>query len=109
MASITAEDISFYRTKAPEFIELHDQVETSLDLLDNLETFLSTFQTDLTSVAGQISELQRRSKEIEERLKGRRRIERPLASLIADLTVPPELATLLLDTNVGEPWLEAIP
>ncbi|KAG8810652.1 hypothetical protein FRC17_002845 [Serendipita sp. 399] len=96
------------RTKASEYIELHEQVETSLDLLDNLESFLSTFQTDLTSVAGQISELQRRSKDIEERLKGRRKIETPLANLIADLTIPPELATLLLDTNVGEPWIEAI-
>lgn len=82
--------------------------QTSLSLLENLESFLSTFQTDLTSVAGQISELQRRSKDIDERLRGRRRIERPLASLIADLTIPPQLATTLLDTNVGEPWIDAV-
>ena len=31
-----------------------------------------------------------------------------MGSLIADLTIPPELATLLLDTNVGEPWIEAV-
>lgn len=31
-----------------------------------------------------------------------------MASLIADLTIPPQLATTILDTNVGEPWVEAI-
>ncbi len=31
-----------------------------------------------------------------------------MASLIADLTIPPQLATTLLDTNVGEPWIDAV-
>lgn len=49
---------------------LHRQ--TSIDLLDSLESFLSTFQHDLSAVSGQISDLQDRSKVIESRLKGRR-------------------------------------
>lgn len=36
------------------------------------------------------------------------RIERPLSSLVSDITIPPSLATTLLDTNVGEPWLDAV-
>lgn len=59
-------------------------------------------------MAGQISELQDRSKDIEGRLKSRRRIERPLSSLLSDITIAPSLATTILDTNVGEPWLDAI-
>jgi hypothetical protein len=31
-----------------------------------------------------------------------------LSSLILDLCIPPPLATLLLDTPVGEPWIEAV-
>jgi len=31
-----------------------------------------------------------------------------LASLILDLCIPPPLATLLLDTPVGEPWIDAV-
>jgi len=46
--------------------------QTSVNLLDSLESFLSTFQKDLDAVAGQISELQDRSKDIEGRLKSRR-------------------------------------
>jgi len=98
----------FYRRRAKEFLELHDQVQTSVNLLDSLESFLSTFQKDLSAVSGQISELQNRSKDIDHRLKSRRRIEKPLSSLITDIILPPELTTLILDSDVGEPWIAAI-
>ena len=48
------------------------QNQTSMNLLDSLENFLSTFQKDLSSVSGQISELQDRSKDIDNKLKNRR-------------------------------------
>ncbi|KAG6854864.1 hypothetical protein C0991_012054 [Blastosporella zonata] len=113
------------RRRVQDFLQLHDQVQvqiilsvpnttfnnnpqTSVDLLDSLESFLSTFQKDLSAVSGQISELQDRSKDIENRLKSRRKIEKPLSSLISDITIPPPLATIILDSPVGEPWIEAI-
>lgn len=96
------------RRRTKDFIELHDQVQTSVNLLDSLESFLSTFQKDLSAVSGQISELQDRSKDIENRLKSRRRIEKPLSNLISDIIIPPTLAKLILDSPVGEPWIDAI-
>jgi hypothetical protein len=80
------------RGRAKEFVELHDQVQvcfswfilvevtrnipvnpqTSVNLLDSLESFLSTFQKDLSAVSGQISDLQDRSKDIDNRLRSRR-------------------------------------
>ncbi|KAG1752646.1 vacuolar sorting protein [Suillus paluster] len=98
----------FYHGQAKDFVDLHEQVETSVNLLDSLESFLSTFQKDLSSVSGQISELQERSKDIDNRLKSRRRIEKPLSSLLSDLTIPPSLAIAILDTDVGEPWIVTI-
>ncbi|KAI0638062.1 Vps52-domain-containing protein [Trametes polyzona] len=94
--------------RAREFVELHDQVQTSVHLLDSLESFLSTFQKDLSAVSGQISNLQDRSKDIDNRLKSRRRIEKPLSNLLVDLCIPPALATLILDTPVSEDWIPAI-
>ncbi|OCH92882.1 Vps52-domain-containing protein [Obba rivulosa] len=91
-----------------EFLELHDQVQSSVNLLDSLEGFLSTFQKDLSAVSGQISDLQDRSKDIENRLTSRRRIEKPLSHLLVDFCIPPPLTTLILDTPVGEPWISAI-
>ncbi len=37
-----------------------------------------------------------------------KRIEKPLANLLADLCIPPALATLILDTRVDENWIPAI-
>ncbi|KAH7105587.1 Vps52-domain-containing protein [Auriculariales sp. MPI-PUGE-AT-0066] len=90
------------------FVELHGQVQGALSLLDNLQTFLSTFQSDLSHVSGQISNLQERSKDIDSRLKGRRRIEKPLANLLGDLCIPPASALLILDTDVSEEWIPVI-
>ena len=56
--------------------------QTSVTLLDSLEGFLSTFQKDLSAVSGQISNLQDRSKDIDNRLKSRR--VSPITSLIPD-------------------------
>lgn len=36
------------------------------------------------------------------------KIEKPLSSLISDITVSPSLAFLILDSDVGEPWISAI-
>lgn len=36
------------------------------------------------------------------------RIEKPLCSLISEVTIPPALASLILDTDVGEPWIQAV-
>ncbi|KAI9448141.1 vacuolar sorting protein [Lactarius indigo] len=102
-----SETVSF-RSRAKEFVELHDQVQTGLGLLDSLESFLSTFQKDLSAVSGQISDLQSRSRDIEGRLKSRKKIEKPLANLISDVTLSPGVVNTILDTDVGESWLHAI-
>lgn len=90
------------------FVELHHKVNDSLALLDNLQDFLSTFQSDLSHVSGQISNLQERSKDIDSRLRARRKIEKPLSNLLSDLCVPPEHALLILDTDVSEDWIPVV-
>lgn len=107
-ASEVGQQNLFYHGQAKDFVDLHEQVETSVNLLDSLESFLSTFQKDLSSVSGQISELQERSNDIDNKLKSRRKIEKPLSSLLSDLAIPPSLAITILDTDVGEPWIATI-
>ncbi|EPQ59401.1 hypothetical protein GLOTRDRAFT_55363 [Gloeophyllum trabeum ATCC 11539] len=97
-----------FKEKAREYVDLHDQVESSVTLLDSIETFLSTFQKDLSAVSGQISDLQGRSQDIERRLKSRKKIEKPLSNLIDDLVIPPSLALLILDSEVGDSWIPAV-
>ncbi|ELU45944.1 vacuolar sorting protein [Rhizoctonia solani AG-1 IA] len=78
----------------------------SMNLLDSLEGFLSKFQSDLSAVSGQITDLQSRSRDFDMRLKSRQ--VRPLSQLLQELCVPPDLATTILDTNVSESWIPAI-
>lgn len=80
--------------RAKDFVGLHEQVQTSVNLLDSLQSFLSTFQTDLAAVSGQISELQDRSKDIENRLKSRR-VRQPLF-----LETVPKLSRKLNDLSL---------
>jgi len=88
LSNVLVQTFSTVSSRAKEFVDLHDQVQvrvllsyyfrgadelkTSVDLLDSLESFLSTFQKDLSSVSGQMSDLQSRSRDIEDRLKSRR-------------------------------------
>ncbi|KAI0251297.1 vacuolar sorting protein [Lactifluus subvellereus] len=105
---INSSEIVSFRSRTKEFVALHEQVQTGVRLLDSLESFLSTFQSDLSEVLVQISDLQSRSSDIEGRLNSRRKIEEQLESLVSDLTLPPNLVTTILDTDVGEPWIPVI-
>ncbi|KAJ9125269.1 hypothetical protein QFC22_000224 [Naganishia vaughanmartiniae] len=58
--------------RVPDYLQLHESVNSSTSLLDSLATFLATFQRDLSDVSGQIFELQNHSQEIDERSKGRK-------------------------------------
>lgn len=98
----------FYRSRSKEYVELHEEVQNSMNLLDSLEGFLSKFQSDLSAVSGQITDLQARSRDFDMRLKSRQKIERPLSQLLQELCVPPDLAVIILDTNVSEPWIPAV-
>ncbi|GAA5842052.1 hypothetical protein JCM3766R1_005734 [Sporobolomyces carnicolor] len=94
--------------RAKDFVELKDQVDTSSQLLTELASFLSTFQTDLSAVSGHISELQTRSKTIEGRLEARKAVERSLQPFLEAITISPALIRSILDTPVSPSWIPAV-
>ncbi|KAE8203376.1 hypothetical protein CF328_g1688, partial [Tilletia controversa] len=94
--------------RAPGFLALHDQVNASTSLLDSLESFLSTFQRDLKTVSTHISDLQRRSNNIDARLHARAHLERPLSELLNTITLRPGLVNLIFDTEPDASWPAAI-
>jgi hypothetical protein len=86
-----------------------------------LASYLSTFQTDLSTVSGQLADLQQRSAHIEAQLKGRKvgpsmiwltqTILPPLNALLTDITLPPALVLTIRDTQPSQNpdlWLSAI-
>ncbi|KIR98992.1 hypothetical protein L804_03612 [Cryptococcus deuterogattii 2001/935-1] len=103
------QDRKNFLRKRNDYIELEQSIKSSNELLHSLESYLSTFQTDLSAVSGQISELQQKSSDIEGQLKGRK------ASSIfirdRDITLPPSLVLTLRDTlpsQNADIWLSAI-
>ncbi|CAH7689661.1 Sac2 family-domain-containing protein, partial [Phakopsora pachyrhizi] len=97
-----------YSSNVKEFKELERQIQSSGDVLASLASFLSQFQLDLSSVSTSIAELQSRSELIESRLKSRRLLESNLTPFINSTVVPPSLIDLIIKTDPGEQWLEAI-
>ena len=98
--------------------------QTSVRLLDSLGSFLSTFQRVLcpvrcqpsktiartsTAVSGAIESVASLSLSSIVVLMLLQRIDRPLSNLISEIAIPPPLAETILDTDVGKPWLVAMP
>jgi hypothetical protein len=82
--------------------------KSSEELLDLLSDLLAHFQDDLSSVSTSIAELQGRSKLIENRLEGRKLLERKLSPYIANTVIPPSLISTIMSTEPNEAWLPAI-
>ncbi|KAJ9101932.1 hypothetical protein QFC19_005013 [Naganishia cerealis] len=99
---------SDFQRRIPDYLQLHESVNSSNLLLDSLASFLATFQRDLSDVSGQIFELQNLSQDIEERSKGRKSIAKPLNALISDIILSPTLITTIRDTRPGDAWLPLI-
>ncbi|GAA5861461.1 hypothetical protein JCM3774_000254 [Rhodotorula dairenensis] len=102
-----AQDSAFL-DRASEFVQLHDQVQASAHLLDELSSFLSTFQRDLYAVSNHISDLQGRSKTIEARLDARRAVERSLHPFVASITIPPSLIETITDSDINGAYIAAV-
>ncbi|BGP52858.1 hypothetical protein JCM8202_003940 [Rhodotorula sphaerocarpa] len=102
-----AQDAAFLE-RASEFVHLHDQVEASAHLLDELSAFLSTFQRDLSDVSDHISDLQGRSKTIEARLAARKAVERSLQPFVGSITLPPSLIATITESDIDDKFIAAV-
>ncbi|KAK4055129.1 Vacuolar protein sorting-associated protein 52 [Microbotryomycetes sp. JL201] len=94
------------RTAYQHAIEQQARIDKLSDLhfLERARQF-----SDLSNVSTHISDLQGRSKTIEGRLDARRSVERALHPFLESITIPPALINTIMDTDVNEAWITAIP
>ncbi|SPO38393.1 related to VPS52 - component of the Golgi-associated retrograde protein complex [Pseudozyma flocculosa] len=100
-----------YIDLAPTFLSLHHQAAASTQLLDGLQSFLSTFQSDLSSLSSHISALQTTSQAIDTRLDARRQIETELAHFLSEISLSPRVVDLFFETEPDakvELWKKAV-
>lgn len=81
---------------APQYLSLHASLHDSTQLLEQLESFLTTFHTDLESLSSQMTHLQGRSLSLATRLANRRALETRLNRILAGITLEPQIVELLL-------------
>ncbi|PWZ00705.1 hypothetical protein BCV70DRAFT_199972 [Testicularia cyperi] len=94
-----AEQDEKYLSLLPTFLSLHSQATQSKQLLGSLESFLSTFQTDLSALSTHIEALQTTSQGIDARLDSRRHVEADLATFLSSIALSPRIVDLFFETE----------
>lgn len=82
--------------------------QASNDLLATLSSLLSTFQSNLVDVSGQLNQLQSASTAIDTRLARRQALATPLASLVDAIAIPPDLIHVIRNTTPSAAWIPVI-
>ena len=80
---------------APQYLSLHSSLHDSTQLLQQLESFLTTFHTDLESLSSQMTHLQGRSLSLATRLQNRRALEHRLNKVLGGIALEPHIVELL--------------
>ncbi|CAO1619158.1 unnamed protein product [Parajaminaea phylloscopi] len=94
---------------APSLLSLNAELENSLESLDSLAEFLTTFSSDLASASRQIASLKQRSAEIDEQLRRKRAAEEPIARLLArGAVLDPRIVARIFDSDVDQSWKDVV-
>ncbi|ATY60879.1 Vps52 Sac2 family [Cordyceps militaris] len=95
---------SDYESDQAKFEDLHRSINACDDILNSVETNLTSFRNDLASVATDIESLQDRSAALNKRLESRKEIEKALSPLVEELSVSPEIITKITTGHIDETW-----
>ncbi|KAH8912547.1 Vps52-domain-containing protein [Coniochaeta sp. PMI_546] len=101
----TAEE--YERDKA-KFEELHKSIRACDDILNSVETNLTSFRNDLAAVSADIESLQARSSALTVRLENRKAVEKGLAPVVEELSVSPEVVSRISEGPIEESWVKLL-
>lgn len=77
-------------------------------MLKSVETYLTSFQTDLSAVSAEIETLQSRSSALNKRLENRQKVEKLLGPLVEEITLSPKVVQRISDGPIDEAWAKAL-
>lgn len=78
------------------------------DVLQSVEKYLSSFQTDLAAVSAEIETLQTRSTSMNEKLQNRRKVEKLLGPTVERVTISPRVVKKISEGPVDEAYVHAL-
>jgi len=77
-------------------------------MLSSVESNLTSFRNDLAAVSADIETLQARSTALNVRLENRRAVEKALAPIIEELSVPPHVVSKIAEGHIDEAWVKVL-
>ncbi|KAK4465279.1 Sac2 family-domain-containing protein [Cladorrhinum samala] len=95
------------RDKA-KFEELHRSIRACDDILNSVETNLTSFRNDLAAVSADIESLQARSTALNVRLENRKAVEKALGPIVEELSVSPMVVSKIAEGHIDEAWVKVL-
>lgn len=100
--------IQDFEKEKDKFEDLHESIVACDAVLNSVETYLTSFQADLASVAAEIETLQNRSTELNTKLRNRQVVEKLLGPEVEAFMIPPAAVKKIVEGNVDESWVKAL-
>ncbi|RKU47216.1 hypothetical protein DL546_008312 [Coniochaeta pulveracea] len=91
-----------------KFEELHRSIRACDDILNSVETNLTSFRNDLAAVSADIESLQARSTALTVRLDNRKAVEKGLGPIVEELSVSPDMVSRISEAHIDESWVKLL-
>ncbi|KZZ92283.1 Vps52 / Sac2 family protein [Ascosphaera apis ARSEF 7405] len=103
-----SQSIESYNTQRQRFQALHDAISSANSVLQSVESYLVSFQTDLGHVSAEIESLQSRSTALNSQLENRRNLERLLGPAVQNIIVSPASVQAITNGHVDRAFVKAL-
>lgn len=94
--------------KMTEYENLRATIAQSDKQLEDLQTYLSSFQKDLDTLSADMESLETRSQQISQKLEVRQGVEKKLAPIVEALIIPPMIVRQIADGEISLQWRSAL-
>lgn len=95
------------RDKA-KFEDLHRSIRACDEVLNSVETNLTSFRNDLATVSADIETLQARSTALNVRLENRKAVEKGLGPVVEEISVSPTIVSKIAEGHIDEAWVKVV-
>ncbi|KAF1808153.1 Vps52-domain-containing protein [Eremomyces bilateralis CBS 781.70] len=105
--SASSEPVKDFEKEKDKFEDLHRSIAACDDVLRSIESYLTGFQADLSTVSAEIESLQKRSATMNTRLENRRVVEQRLGPSVESIAIPPAIVRHIDEGPVDEAFVVA--
>ncbi|KAM0712483.1 hypothetical protein Q7P37_011579 [Cladosporium fusiforme] len=97
-----------FEKEMDKFEDLHKSIVSCDEVLNSVETYLTSFQADLASVAAEIETLQNRSTALNTKLDNRKVVEKVLGPEVEAFGIPPGAVRKIAEGTIDDSWVRAL-